>query len=30
MYGGKVLIQGDKETIINNEQVKKVYLGNNF
>ncbi|MGO3343934.1 MAG: LPS export ABC transporter ATP-binding protein [Marinomonas sp.] len=27
---GKIIASGDAETVINNEQVKKVYLGDNF
>ena len=30
IYDGAVLASGDKQTIINNETVKKVYLGNDF
>ena len=30
IYDGAVLTSGDKQTIINNETVKKVYLGNDF
>ena len=30
VYDGSVLASGDKQTIINNETVKKVYLGNDF
>ncbi len=30
VYEGSILASGDKQTIINNETVKKVYLGNNF
>ena len=30
IYEGAVLASGDKQTIINNETVKKVYLGNDF
>jgi lipopolysaccharide export system ATP-binding protein len=30
VYNGSILASGDKQTIINNETVKKVYLGNEF
>lgn len=30
LHGGKVLMEGDPETIINHEDVKRVYLGENF
>jgi lipopolysaccharide export system ATP-binding protein len=30
LYDGNILISGDRETIINNEQVRKFYLGEDF
>ena len=30
MYDGKILISGSTEQIINNKEVQKVYLGENF
>ncbi|MBN2364265.1 LPS export ABC transporter ATP-binding protein [candidate division WOR-3 bacterium] len=30
MYEGRILLSGDAQTLINDEQAKKVYLGDNF
>lgn len=30
LHGGKVLMEGDPETIVNNDDVKRVYLGKGF
>ena len=30
MYGGKIIISGNAQEIINNKQVKDVYLGEEF